>query len=184
MGRCTCRRDITDVVLLKTMFNTKQSIQIERVCRLQFQNGRKFSKRIGDTVGKGEIARYEQFLLFPQRFQNNCTADTFFFKSLNKKRNSSFFRCPSEIRLLEKGKCRLQIFSNLSTIIVSFILAQILGKMSVTNILQFIYNSCFYYFSTNSIVSTAYFFTCIFFQYVQQYKSARLSSSYLSMCNP
>ena len=30
------------------------------------ENGRKFSKRLENTVGKGEIARYEQFLLFPQ----------------------------------------------------------------------------------------------------------------------
>ena len=28
-------------------------------------NGRKLSKRIENTVGKGEIARYEQFLLLP-----------------------------------------------------------------------------------------------------------------------
>ena len=33
------------------------------------ENGRKFSKRVENTVGKGEIARYEQFLLFPQCFQ-------------------------------------------------------------------------------------------------------------------
>ena len=26
-------------------------------------------------MGKGEIAHHEQFLLFPQCFQNNCTAD-------------------------------------------------------------------------------------------------------------
>ena len=31
--------------------------------------GRKLSKRVENTVGKGEIARYEQFLLFPQGFQ-------------------------------------------------------------------------------------------------------------------
>ena len=30
--------------------------------------GRKFSKRVENTVGKGEIARYKQFLLFPQCF--------------------------------------------------------------------------------------------------------------------
>ena len=30
------------------------------------ENGRKLSKRVENTVGKGEIARYEQFLLFPQ----------------------------------------------------------------------------------------------------------------------
>ena len=29
------------------------------------ENGRKFSKRVENTVGKGEIARYEQFLHFP-----------------------------------------------------------------------------------------------------------------------
>ena len=31
---------------------------------------------IENTVGKGEIARYEQFLLFPQCFQKTYTADT------------------------------------------------------------------------------------------------------------
>ena len=40
------------------------------------ENGRKFSKRLENTVGKGEIARYEQFLLFPQCFQKTYTADT------------------------------------------------------------------------------------------------------------
>ena len=29
-----------------------------------------------NTVGKGEIARYEQFLLFLQCFQKDFTADT------------------------------------------------------------------------------------------------------------
>ena len=33
------------------------------------ENSRKFSKRVENTVSKGEIARYEQFLLFPQCFQ-------------------------------------------------------------------------------------------------------------------
>ena len=27
------------------------------------------------TLGKGQIAHYEQFLLFPQCFQKTCTAD-------------------------------------------------------------------------------------------------------------
>ena len=40
------------------------------------ENGRKFSKQVENTVGKGEIARYEQFLLFPQCFQKTSTADT------------------------------------------------------------------------------------------------------------
>ena len=37
---------------------------------------KKFFNRVENTVGKGEIARYEQFLLFPQCFQKACTADT------------------------------------------------------------------------------------------------------------
>ena len=36
------------------------------------ENGRKLSKRVENTVGKGEVARYEQFLLFPQCFQKAC----------------------------------------------------------------------------------------------------------------
>ena len=40
------------------------------------ENGRKFSKRLENTVGKEEIAHYEQILCFPQCFQKTCTADT------------------------------------------------------------------------------------------------------------
>ena len=36
---------------------------------------RKFSKQVENTVGNGEIAHYEQFLLFPQCFQKTFTAD-------------------------------------------------------------------------------------------------------------
>ena len=43
------------------------SFQIER------GNGRKFSKWVENTVRKGEIARYQQFLLFPQCFQITWT---------------------------------------------------------------------------------------------------------------
>ena len=38
--------------------------------------GKKLSKSVENTVGKGEIARYKQFLLFPQCFQKTCSADT------------------------------------------------------------------------------------------------------------
>ena len=38
-------------------------------------NGRKFSKQVENTAGKGEIARYKQFLLFSQCFPNTCTVD-------------------------------------------------------------------------------------------------------------
>ena len=39
------------------------------------ENGRKLSKSVEKTAGKGEIARYEQFLFFPQCFQKDlyCT---------------------------------------------------------------------------------------------------------------
>ena len=33
------------------------------------ENSTRSSKRVENTVGKGEIARYEQFLVFPQCFQ-------------------------------------------------------------------------------------------------------------------
>ena len=36
------------------------------------ENGSKLSKRVENTVGKGEIAHDEQFLLFPQCFQKSC----------------------------------------------------------------------------------------------------------------
>ena len=40
------------------------------------ENCKKLSKWVENTVGRGEIARYKQFLLFPLCFQNACTADT------------------------------------------------------------------------------------------------------------
>ena len=39
------------------------------------KKGRKLSKRVENTVGKGGIARYEQFILFPQCFWKTYTAD-------------------------------------------------------------------------------------------------------------
>ena len=39
------------------------------------KNDRKFSKWVENIVGKGENARYEQFLNFPQCFQKTCTTD-------------------------------------------------------------------------------------------------------------
>ena len=40
------------------------------------ENDITFYKRVENTVGKGEIARHEHFLLFTQCFQKTCTADT------------------------------------------------------------------------------------------------------------
>ena len=41
-----------------------------------YENGKNFSKRVENTVGKGEIACHRQFLLISQCFQKTCTADT------------------------------------------------------------------------------------------------------------
>ena len=50
---------------------------MERICmsddNFKFDKiGRKLSKQVENAVGKGEIARYEQFLLFLQCFQKAC----------------------------------------------------------------------------------------------------------------
>ena len=36
------------------------------------ENGTKLSKQVENTEGKEDIARYKQFLLFPQCFQKAC----------------------------------------------------------------------------------------------------------------
>ena len=53
------------------------------------ENGRKFLKPVENTVGKGEIARDEQFLLFPAVFSKELILQTrknqgLFEKGLNK----------------------------------------------------------------------------------------------------
>ena len=71
------------VILLDvlTLFQTRNSrhFQIKVVSRSKFiiliKKGSDFSKRLENTVGTGEIARYEQFLLFLQCFQKTCYAD-------------------------------------------------------------------------------------------------------------
>ena len=41
------------------------------------KKGRNFARWVENTMGKGEIAHYEQFLLLPQFFQKTCIADTY-----------------------------------------------------------------------------------------------------------
>ena len=56
-------------------FSTVDSSKLKKFADDNFKydkNGRKLSKRVENIVGKGEIARYEQFLLFPQCFQKAC----------------------------------------------------------------------------------------------------------------
>ena len=53
--------------------------ETERICRGQFEfdeNGRNFSQKVENTLGKRENAGYEQFLLFPSCFQKTYTTDT------------------------------------------------------------------------------------------------------------
>ena len=37
--------------------------------------GKQLSAGVENMAGKGDIARYEQFLLFPQCFQQQCVVD-------------------------------------------------------------------------------------------------------------
>ena len=60
------------ITLVRSLALTKQQILASPKLKeladdnLKFdENGRKISKWVKNTVGKGEIAHYEQFLLFP-----------------------------------------------------------------------------------------------------------------------
>ena len=48
--------------------------QIKILCQKYGKMGIQRSDRVENIVGKGEIARYEQFLLFPQCFQKLSSA--------------------------------------------------------------------------------------------------------------
>ena len=57
----------------KTKFERRPKLKQSADDNFEFDvNSRKFSKLVENTVGKGEIARYEQFLLFPKCFQKAC----------------------------------------------------------------------------------------------------------------
>ena len=65
-------------VFLNPFPNNKNSSKLKEFADDNFkfdENVAKFSKMVENTVGKGEISRCEQFLLFPQCFQNTYTAD-------------------------------------------------------------------------------------------------------------
>ena len=49
--------------------------QMKIWCQKYGQTGIQLSDRVENIVGKGEIARYEQFLLFPQYFQKLFSVD-------------------------------------------------------------------------------------------------------------
>ena len=95
------------------------------------ENGGKFSKRIENTVGKGEIAHHEQFLLFQQCFQKTSTADTkkpgLVQKGLTYKIQVK--KCEKNL-LEEKTRLALMHLNNFGTITMNLLthLAQILVK--------------------------------------------------------
>ena len=62
-GKPITRQQILDASKLKDFADDNSKFE---------ENGRKLFKPVENTVGKGEIARYEQFLLFPQCFQKAC----------------------------------------------------------------------------------------------------------------
>ena len=92
LGKCLPLPFSTDVKLFASSFNLEvlnlsfgkglthyqtkfRLVQIEKSLQTTILNLMKiseFSKQLEKTVGKGEIARYEQFLLFPQCFQKAC----------------------------------------------------------------------------------------------------------------
>ena len=58
----------TDRILTLPQTTNLDSSKLKEIADDNFkfdENLRKFCKRVENTVGKGEIARYEQFLLFP-----------------------------------------------------------------------------------------------------------------------
>ena len=71
-------------MLMNREFNSLQNNKVYTSPKLKefaddnfrfYENNAKFSKWVENTVGKGVIARSNQFLLFPLCFQKTCTAD-------------------------------------------------------------------------------------------------------------
>ena len=90
------------------------------------QNGRKLSKWVENTVGKGELAHYDQFLLFPQCFQKACFPGASkgiivwewvkFCRLVNPLQNKPLFSCVCSTSLLKTQweKEKLLVTSNFS----------------------------------------------------------------------
>ena len=63
-----CYKGLNHHFLTFTRRQILDSSKVEEFADNNFKfekNGRKLSKQVKNTVGKGEIARYKQFLLFP-----------------------------------------------------------------------------------------------------------------------
>ena len=70
-------RGVSVLVLTLSQTTNFRLFQTERVSDDNFkfnENGRKLSRLVADAEGKGEIACYKQFLLFPQCFPKTLRA--------------------------------------------------------------------------------------------------------------
>ena len=69
MNKIDQQRNVSTQVSLQGRYLTFPKHQILALPNFNLtKTAQKFSKRVANTVGKGEIARNEQFLLFPQGF--------------------------------------------------------------------------------------------------------------------
>ena len=87
-----------------TNFRLFQTESLQTTISNLTKNERKLSKRVENTVGKGEIARYEQFLLFPQCFQKAC------FPGASK--GIFVWECVKEdgVSMKDDGQCRIELY--------------------------------------------------------------------------
>ena len=80
--------------------------QTERLCRQQLLTFMKIEESspegLENTVGKGEITRYEQFLVFPKCFQKTCTMSLKRLVLCTRKNQGLFGKCIKTL-LLEHG---------------------------------------------------------------------------------
>ena len=67
-----CYRSFTSIVTPFPMDNNSDWSKLKEFTDDNFKFDKKLSKRGENAVGKGEIVRYEQFLLFPLCFQKTC----------------------------------------------------------------------------------------------------------------
>ena len=75
------------------------------------ENGSKLSKLVENTEGKGEIARYEQFLLSPQCFQKACFSKGVIVWECIKEKNSNLVLRRVESIAEKGGNAGYQHFS-------------------------------------------------------------------------
>ena len=70
---------LSSVCLILSQATNLDSSKLKELADNNFKHdeySRRLSNEVENTVGKGEIARYEQFLLLSRSFQRTCTSDT------------------------------------------------------------------------------------------------------------